>query len=187
MPFEGVLVRLKTFELSEDAFVTIAPGETVESTFDVAATADLSAGGVFEIASEGAIPIATANRTELSDSKIYFKSNTLSLNVDGAEAAKVAPAVKPLDKRTRVAGCSGASNSNLLTALSNSQRLSNAAANAAASGSASKFSEYFRTTSSDARTRVRDRFRAVAAESSSSSTGRTTYYCNDPYGYCSPK
>ncbi|KAL9637504.1 MAG: hypothetical protein Q9164_002151 [Protoblastenia rupestris] len=186
LPFEGVLVRLKTSELTEDAFLTIAPGETAERTFDLAAVTDLSAGGNFEIASEGAIPLATSNLTELSGDKIYYRSNTLSVNVDGAEAARVAPAVKPLDRRTNIASCSGTRLTALQNALSNSVRLSNNAANAAQSGSASKFSEYFKTTDSGTRTSVANRFRAVASQSSTTNSGSTTYYCTDPYGYCSP-
>ena len=187
LPFEGVLVRLKTSELTEDAFLTIAPGETAERTFDIAAVTDLSAGGNFEIASEGAIPLATSNLTELSGDKIFYRSNTLSVNVDGAEAARVAPAVKPLDRRTNIASCSGTRLTALQNALSNSVRLSNNAANAAQSGSASKFSEYFKTTDSGTRTNVANRFRAVASQSSTTNSGSTTYYCTDPYGYCSPK
>ncbi|KAL8941112.1 MAG: hypothetical protein Q9216_002444 [Gyalolechia sp. 2 TL-2023] len=186
VPFKGVLVRVKTAELTEDAFATLEPGATLENTFEVAAVTDLSAGGAFELISEAAVPLAKAGSTDLSDSKLVFRSNKLKIDVDGAAAARVAPAVVTDTSRTIVSSCAGANGDTLRAALSRSVTLSNNAANAAASGSAAKFQEYFKTTATTARNTVAARFRAVARESGSTTGGRTRYYCNDPYGYCSP-
>ncbi|KAI4243660.1 MAG: hypothetical protein L6R42_010690, partial [Xanthoria sp. 1 TBL-2021] len=183
--FKGVLKRIQTAELSEEVFATLAPGATLENTFELAAVTDLSAGGAFEVVAEGAVPLASAGSTELSGSQLTFRSNKLSITVDGAAAARVAPAVHILDDRTVVTSCGGSQGTALSTALANSQRLSNAAANAAQSGSAAKFQEYFKTTTTSARDTVAARFRGVATQSGSTTNGGTRYYCGDPYGYCS--
>ena len=116
---------------------------------------------------------------------IPYNSNELSIDVDAAEASTVMKAIAPLDRRTKTAQCSGSKGSALNQALKNSAMLANKAADAATSGSASKFQEYFKTTNSGTRQTVAARLRAVAKESSSSSSGATTYYCSDAYGYCS--
>ncbi|KAL8784756.1 MAG: hypothetical protein Q9213_003787 [Squamulea squamosa] len=184
--FKGILKRVRTEELTEEAFATLAPGATLESTFELAAVTDLSAGGTFEVVTEGAVPLASVGSTELSGSQITYRSNKLSITVDGAAAARVAPAIHILDDRTIVTSCAGTQGTSLRTALTNSQRLSNAAATAAESGSAAKFQEYFKTTTASARSTVAARFRGVAAQSGSTTNGGTRYYCGDPYGYCSP-
>ena len=186
LAFEGILLRAKTTGLTEAAFATLSAGATLESTFELAAVTDLSAGGAFEVVTEGAVPLAAAGSTELSGAKLYFRSNTLSINVDAAAAAQVQPAVKP-GMHTVVTSCSGTQGTTLRNALSRAVTLSNNAANAAASGSASKFQEYFKTTAASARSTVAARFRGVAAQAGSTTNGGTRYYCTDPYGYCDPK
>ncbi|KAL8836294.1 MAG: hypothetical protein Q9170_002967 [Blastenia crenularia] len=186
LAFKGILLRTKTTGLTDDAFATLAAGATLESTFELAAVIDLSAGGVFDVVAEGAVPLAAAGSTELSGAKLNFRSNMLSIKVDGAAAARVKPAVQPPDTFTVVSSCSGTQGTSLLNALSRAVTLSNNAANAAASGSAAKFQEYFKTTAASARTTVANRFRGVAAQAGSTTSGGTRYYCTDPYGYCSP-
>ncbi|KAL8969565.1 MAG: hypothetical protein Q9197_004262, partial [Variospora fuerteventurae] len=188
LPFQGILSRVKTTGLTEDAFVTLAPGATLENTFELAAVTDLSAGGTFEVVSEGAAPLAQAGSTDLMPGeKLVFRSNKLSIDVDGAAAARVAPAIQLGDDARTVVSCSAsAQGTSLRNALSRAVTLSNNAANAAASGSAAKFQEYFKTTAASARNTVAARFRAVAAEAGSTNGGSTRYYCTDPYGYCSP-
>ncbi|KAI4287116.1 MAG: hypothetical protein L6R35_003631, partial [Caloplaca aegaea] len=166
LPFQGILSRVKTTGLTEDAFATLAPGATLENTFELAAVTDLSAGGTFEVVSEGAAPLAQAGSTDLMPGeKLVFRSNKLSIDVDGAAAARVAPAIQVGDDARTVVSCS---------------------ASAQASGSAAKFQEYFKTTAASARNSVAARFRAIAAEAGSTNGGGTRYYCTDPYGYCSP-
>ncbi|KAG2421254.1 24 kDa metalloproteinase precursor [Aspergillus terreus] len=182
LPFQGIKQRFRTEGLTEDALTVLAPGESIEDEFDIAATSDLSEGGSITISTDGFVPIATGNKITGS---VPYSSNELSIEVDAAQAASVASAVKPLDKRTKVASCSGTRSSALSTALKNTVSLANAAASAAQSGSSSRFQEYFKTTSSSVRSTVAARFRAVASEASSTSSGSTTYYCTDTYGYCS--
>lgn len=187
LAFKGVLRRTKTAGLTEEAFASLAPGATLESTFDIAAVTDLSAGGSFEVIAEGAVPLATAGSTTLSGGKLVFRSNKLSVTVDGAAAARVAPAIHLLDDRTILTSCTTAQRTTMQNVLSRAVTLATNAANAAASGSSSKFYEYYRTTASTARSTVAARFRGVVTQASSSTSGTTRYYCTDPYGYCDPK
>jgi deuterolysin len=151
----------------------------------MAAVHNLSAGGTFKVSSYGAIPFAPHGSTELSGQAIPYSSNELEVLVDGAAAARVPRAFVPLDKRTTIqSDCTSTQRSNTLTALEKCQRLATAAATAASSGSAAKFNEYFKTTSSSVRGTVAARFQAVAKECSSSTSGATSMYCTDVYGAC---
>ncbi|KAE8153667.1 neutral protease 2-like protein [Aspergillus avenaceus] len=180
--FQGIKQRLISEGLSDDALTTLAPGATIEDEFDIASTSDLTEGGTITINSNGLVPVTTSNKVT---GYIPFTSNELSIEVDAAEAATISQAVKVLDRRTEVAQCSGTKLSALRTALSNTVSLARAAATAARSGSSSRFSEYFKTTSSSTRSTVAARLTAVANEAASTSSGSTTYYCSDVYGYCS--
>ena len=184
---EGILRRYLTANLTEDAFTTLKAGQSVSETIDLASIADLSAGGAYDVVAAGAIPLAAAGTTALSGESVTYESNKLQIQVHGAAAANVEKAVKALDRRTSVQGCSGSQNTALRTALTNAVSLSNAAASAASSGSASKFSEYFKSTASSVRSTVAARFRAVATQAGTTTGGATTYYCTDVYGYCSSK
>ncbi|KAL2001704.1 hypothetical protein VTN02DRAFT_1372 [Thermoascus thermophilus] len=181
--FEGIMRHYKSTGLSRDAFTTLAPGETVEDVFDIASIYDLISGGPVTIRSEGAVPYATANGTDIAG-YIPYSSNELTIDVDGAIAATVSKAFAPLKRRTSIRSCSGSKLIALATALKNAASLASAAADAAESGSASKFSEYFKTTDNSTRQTVAARLRAVAREASTNSSGSTAYYCNDAYGYC---
>lgn len=136
LPFQGILSRVKTTGLTEDAFATLAPGATLENTFELAAVTDLSAGGTFEVVSEGAAPLAQAGSTDLMPGeKLVFRSNKLSIDVDGAAAARVAPAIQVGDDARTVVSCSAsAQGTSLRNALSRAVTLSNNAANAAGKG-----------------------------------------------------
>ena len=184
---EGILRDYLTKDLTAEAFTTLAAGQTVSEVINLASVADLSAGGVYEVFATGAIPLATAGTTTLSGQAVTYNSNKLSITVDGAAAARVEKAVKALVDRTILGSCSGTPDSATRAALANVVTIANNAANAAASGSATKFSEYFKTTSQTTRDNVAARLRAVAREAASTTTGNTRYYCSDVYGYCRPK
>jgi deuterolysin len=141
------------------------------------------------VVSEGAVPVADGSGKDVNGA-VTYKSNTLKITVDGQRASGVQKAVKKLekrhDKRTVLQGCSGTQGDATRSALQYSQRLASGAATAAASGSAAKFEEYFRTTASSSRQLVANRFRAIATESGSTTSGGTDYYCTDTLGYCTP-
>ena len=185
---EGILRRYLTTDLTSDAFTTLAAGKTIEETINLASIADLSAGGDYDVFAGGAIPLAAPGTTKLSGDVVTYDSNLLTIQVDGAAAAKVERAIKPLDKRTLEESCSNSAyNSALQKALRQAVTLANNAATAATSGSASKFNEYFKTTSSSVRSTVAARFRGVANQAGSTTGGGTFYYCTDVYGDCSSK
>lgn len=184
MEFQGIRRQYRTEGLTPESLTTLGAGETLEDEFDIASTADLSKGGAVTLQSNGLASLVTDGAVSGS---IPFSSNKLSMNVNGAEASAVKKAIdNTLDRRTQVTGCSGSRESALLQALDNSAALANMAAQEAASGSASKFQEYFATTDSSVRQLVAERFRAVAQESSSTNSGDTTYHCTDNLGYCQP-
>ena len=185
---EGILRRYLTTDLTEDAFTTLAAGKTIEQTVNLASVADLSTGGDYDVFAAGAIPLATPGTITLSGESVTYDSNLLTIQVDGAVAARVEKAVKPLDKRTLEESCSSsANNAALQKALRQSVTLANNAATAATSGSASKFNEYFKTTSSSVRSTVAARFRGIAKQAGSTTGGGTFYYCTDVYGDCGSK
>ena len=85
--FTGGIVYVVYDDLPEEAFVTIAPGETVDSTFDVAKIYDLSEGGEFSFQGQGALQIG-GHDNKISH-EAAFETNTLTAQVDGVRAAEV--------------------------------------------------------------------------------------------------
>ncbi|KAL4779452.1 Deuterolysin metalloprotease family-domain-containing protein [Aspergillus varians] len=179
--FQGVKYRIKTADLSDDALTSLGPGATIEDEFDIATTSDLSDGGSITIRSQGFVPLVTEKQVTGS---IPFESNELTIEVDGAKAAQVTNIVPPLTRRTRIASCSGSSSTALQAALRNTVSLANAAATAARSGG-TRFTTFFKSDTTSTRNTVAARLSAIATEASSTSSGSTTYYCTDAYGYCS--
>ena len=176
LPHEGISRSYLMRNFPDTAFSTLTAGQAISETIDLASIADLSAGGTYEVASAGSVPLAHPGSTELNGASVYFESNTLSIEVDGAKAATVAKAVDlaHLAKRTQVqSGCSSAQSTALRNALSQGVSLANAAATAATSGSASKFSEYFKTTATGTRSTVAARLRGVATQAGSTTSGGT--------------
>jgi deuterolysin len=167
-------------------FKSLAAGASLTTTINTAAVHDLTT-GTYTVMTEGAIPYAVGESTELSGSAVAFKSNSLPILVDGAAAAIVAKAIPEMTIAERTvlqSGCSSSQRTATTNALSRCVTLARASASAATSGSSSKFSEYFKTTSSSTRSTVAARLNAVASECGSTSSGRTKYYCTDVYGYC---
>ena len=180
VPFEGIKIRLLTTGLTPDAFTPLAAGETKELTVETAALHTLNDGGVFDVFAAGSLPYAEADSTELVGTLAY-ESNKLSMNIDGALAAKVSKALD-LRRRTAVSSdCTGSKLSAVRTALSNCVSLANAAASAARSGT--KLSTYFRSTSSSVASTVAARLTAVAGDCGGGS--RTETHCTDQYQACS--
>jgi deuterolysin len=179
--FEGIKRRFKLQGLTSEALTTLAVGETVEDEFDIAATSDLSHGGPVKLRSSGLVPLV--NNGSVSG-YLPYHSNELEIEVDAIKASRVTKAVNPLTRRTTESCSDSSRKATLDRALENTVSLANAAAQAALSGSASKFSEYFKTTSSSTRQVVAARLQAVAKAAQSTDDGSTTYYCTDVYGYC---
>ncbi|KAH7324206.1 Deuterolysin metalloprotease family-domain-containing protein [Stachybotrys elegans] len=183
LEFDGLRLRLNTENLAEDAFQRIAAGESIEVTFDVAEVYDLSKGGKFDIESFGAFSFAEADSTTLVGS-VPFHSNKLEAEVDGAEAAATRVAFH--QKRTIVqSDCTGTRLTAIRTAISNCASLARSAQQVAASGSADKVTEYFKSSTSSVRNTVSTVFSRVASECGSTTSGVSRLYCSDVYGACS--
>lgn len=135
----------------------------------------------------GEIAFAGVDNTQLEG--VYeFNTNSLEFNIEETVAAAVPKAIDvevlPLEKRVRIVSCSGSQLTALTNAVSATQRLSTGAASAAASGSSTKFNEYFRTTSATTRSNVATRFRSFASEAASTTSGSSSYSCVDFLGVC---
>lgn len=178
IPFGGIKVRVTTDNIPEESFQVIAPGETVEASFDVAELHDLGSGGSFDIASTGVLSTAAVDSTEITGA-VPFSSNTITANIDGAEAEKVR---SDFIKRSAVqTDCTGSKKTASVNALANCRTLAQAAYNAASSNTA-KVQEYFKSTSSSTISRVRSVFSKVISECGSSTSGVSKTYCTDVYG-----
>ncbi|KAI1082461.1 Deuterolysin metalloprotease family-domain-containing protein [Whalleya microplaca] len=181
--FDGIRLRVMTSGLSEEAFQTIAAGESVETIVDVAQTYDLGAGGKYDIVSFGTMLYAETNSTELTGT-VSVAGTTIAANVNGEEARRVRRSFHA--KRINVqSGCTGTKLSSTNTAISNCQSLASAAQEAASSGPAAKLTEYFKSSSTSTRSTVATVFERIADECGSTSSGVSDVYCSDVYRSCS--
>jgi deuterolysin len=169
--------------LKETAFVPLKAGESYTTEINAATVHDLS-DGVHTFSASGAIPYAKAGSTTLTGKAIAFKSNILTTTVDGAAARKVKKAVDFVKRTTLDDDCTDDQRAATLAALDSCSSLASAASEAASSGDADKFEEYFKTTDASTRDTVAARLSAVADECSSSTGGATTSHCTDTQNYC---
>ena len=183
--FEGVRLRLSTENLSDEDFEKIAAGKSVEVTFNLADTHDLSAGGKYTMLSTGVLSFADGANNELVGS-VPYPSNSLEAEVDGAIAAATRRSVLDMhSKRTHVqSDCTGSRLAATRDALDNCVSLSNSARRVAESGSANKMEEFFKSSSSSTRRTVANVFSKVASECGSTNGGVSDYYCTDVANHC---
>ncbi|KAJ4386056.1 hypothetical protein N0V93_008948 [Gnomoniopsis smithogilvyi] len=177
--FLGVIVDYLISDLTENSFITLQPGESAEKIVNLPSLYNLN-GGEYTVSLTNTFEFAAVDSTQLAG--VYeFQSNTLSFNID---AETIAAVPKALDKRVEVVSCAGTQRTALTNAIAATNRLATNAASAAASGSATKFQEYFRTTSASTRSNVASRFRTFASEAASTTSGQITYSCTDFAGIC---
>jgi deuterolysin len=185
-PFTGFFQRMAYTDLPEEVFKTIKAGETIEVEIELAELYELSETGTYTVSTAGGFLYAEAGTTELTGDVLAYSAEAISVDVDAEKAASIQTAVSKLSKRTIVqSDCTGTRGSAIRTAISNCRSLASNAATAAASGSATKFNEFFKSTSSSVRSTVAARFRAVANDCGSTTSGVTRTYCSDIYGACS--
>lgn len=179
--FEGIKRHFRLQGLTSEALTMLVAGESLEDEFDIATTSDLSHGGSVTLRSSGLVPLVKGDSVF---GYLRYHSNSLTIEIDAVRASQVAKAVVPLMRRANLS-CSNSTRKAIMgKALSNTVSLANAAAHAALFGSTTKFSEYFKTTINATRQVVAARLQAVAKEAGSTTSGATTYYCADAYGYC---
>ncbi|KAK6074053.1 Neutral protease 2-like protein [Seiridium cupressi] len=178
--FAGIRLRISTSDLAEDAFLTIAAGESVQTLFDAGELHDLSDGGDYNLVSSGVLSYAAVNTTEIVG-VVPFSSSSISATVDGAQAAEVQR--RFVEKRTVVqSDCTGTKKTSQVTALSNCASLAKLSASAATTNSA-KVLEYFKSAS--ASSTLVTVFNRVASECGSTTSGVSKQYCTDVYSSCS--
>ncbi|EAS27496.3 metalloproteinase 8 [Coccidioides immitis RS] len=183
--FEGIYQHIYMTDLPDEDFISLTPGESIEREVDIATTADLTQGGAFTISSQGLIPFAEVDSNEVTGA-MAFHANDLEMDVDGAVAATVEKAIKPVDKRSRLTNsCTGQRRTATVRAIQASAQLSQRSAQVA-QNNAQKLREYFKQTDQRTRQLVVNRFTAVARESTVNG-GRTTYDCTDRMGHCQPR
>ncbi|KAL9106348.1 MAG: hypothetical protein Q9227_008617 [Pyrenula ochraceoflavens] len=187
--FNGVMKNYMISNIPEGDFTSLAPGESFETSLDIAALHEVS-DGEYTVDSTGSIPFANPGSTELVGAAPY-SSNTLTVKLSGTSKTKRAyearrDALNELDKRVVLtSSCSGSLGTTTRTALSDAVSLANTAAASATAGSASEFQTYFKTTSSSTRTRVNSVYRSVASQAGSTTSGSVTLYCEqDVYNDC---
>ncbi|KAI0469340.1 neutral protease [Xylaria cf. heliscus] len=182
VPFTGIRLRVKQTGLNESAFQLIPAGQTVEAEFDIAQLHDLSAGGAFDLVSEGALQYAEAGSNKITGS-VPYSSNLISASIDGLAASRVFKFFHAKAKRQDVqSDCSGSEQSATVAGINACADLAKQAASVAESDD-DKLAEYFKNADAETRSYVVDVFNNVAAECGSTSSG-APYYCSDVYGAC---
>ncbi|KAJ5715877.1 uncharacterized protein N7483_013058 [Penicillium malachiteum] len=181
LAFSGISRHFRLQGITPDAFTTLKAGEAIEDEFDIAKTTDLSSGGSVLLNSSGLVPLVSNGAVS---GYLPYHSNDLNIKIDGVKASQMDKAIKRLQRRTKVTCDDQQMKDELTEALRQTSSLASVAANAARFGSADKFREYFKTTEVSVRQKVAARLEAVAREADSVTSGSTTYYCTDEYGYC---
>ncbi|KAB8298229.1 hypothetical protein EYC80_001964 [Monilinia laxa] len=186
VPFQGLVSTIQYTDLAPEVFHTLAVGETFETTVNTAEVHDLST-STYTFVATGAIPVAAVGSTELTSS-IVFKSNTLTMNIDGTAAKSIAKAIPTHnDPRTVIqSDCTGTQLSQVTEALTNCAMMAKYAWTVVYAGNRTKFAVYYKDSSVATRTIVAARLIAVENECNSRAAGNTKYHCTDVYGYCKP-
>lgn len=163
--FKGAQVKYIRSHLNDDAFVQLAPNETVTSVFDVADSHDLSDGDHTAV-SNGALEYTTLTDKEKFNT-FHYRSNKISFTAsDNANR---------LQTRSTIDCSNDEYNSAVKAAISRAGEMATAGAADARKGASASFKKFFFTESQDALDEVAGRLEAIASEATS--TGTMAYYC----------
>ncbi|KAI4525368.1 zincin [Schizophyllum commune Loenen D] len=177
--FTGIKMQLSIPDLTDEAFATIQPGETVTAEHAVSALFDFEAAGEGAYTFEPVTTFMVASGDSLAPASDMLKTkvaaNGLTITITG-DLAKRAMAV---EKRARNICTNSSYSSFINSAYSEGKSLASTAASYIASRGASDslYRAYYGSTST---TSVRSVFTNVANENSSS----RTLSCTDTYGAC---
>lgn len=186
VPFLGIRKRISSKTVQDSSLERIPAGKSIEVTFNIAQTYDLSSGGKFNINSIGSLSYAHGSGENKLVGSVPYHSNTVSIDVNGAKAAADHAAFNGKMKRSKVQNdCTGQKLSVTETALQNCAQLASAAGQAATSGSAEKMEEYFKASDDQTRQTVAAVFSRVEQECGSTSSGVADYHCTDVGNDCS--
>ncbi|KAI0910707.1 metallo proteinase [Ustulina deusta] len=186
VPFTGIRVYVHTKDLQDEAFQTIGANQTIELQWETAQFHDLSAGGDFNISTEGSLRYAEQGSNQIAGQVVYG-SNVIQATVDGVQAAKVHNAFHEALKAKRIvlqSDCTSSQKTAVTAALGVAKTYSQLAQSAASAGT--NLQEYFKSTSSTTKSTVVDVFNKIAtAVVNSSTSGSAKLYCDDFADYCS--
>ncbi|CZT25770.1 related to Neutral protease 2 homolog SNOG_10522 [Ramularia collo-cygni] len=182
--FMGLLVQVSMKDPIETQFLPILPGQTIDTIIDMAELYDMEVSDRYTIQARGSLPFAELGSTRLTGLSLPYASNVISMDVDGAEAAKVPYAVLNLRQKRAELECSSERNAILKQARESCAMLAGNAAKAAQSGRLMQ--EYFKSTSDSVVSQVVQRFNAVAEEcASNSAPSKSSVSCTDVNELCS--
>jgi deuterolysin len=172
--FTGVRVEYILSHLTAEGFVTITPGQTIASIFDVADLYALTPGAEYTAIADGALEYTT-----LADETHFLNVDYLSNSITFTAPENIKSRLE--DRSTLV--CSDEYNSVVQAAISRAAEMATAAAADARSGTTGLFEKFFKSTSQSDRDEVAGRLDAIALEATT--TGKLTYYCEpQDMDYC---
>ncbi|KAB8213087.1 Deuterolysin metalloprotease family-domain-containing protein [Aspergillus novoparasiticus] len=171
--FTGVRVDYINSHLSPDAFVYLAPNQTIESVFNVAKFYDLVPGERYYAFASGYLEYIRSTVPNLFSS-VAYTSNKVTFD---------APRVlnKAITSRATLIACDAQYNDAMHQALDRVAKMAMAAAQEAREGG-ERLKVYFNSTSPEVRKEVADRLDAIANEANSK--GTVNYYCKDTKHEC---
>ncbi|KAH8165869.1 deuterolysin metalloprotease M35 [Xylaria polymorpha] len=181
----GIRVYVHTADLQDEAFQTIEAKETIEVQWDTAQLHDLSAGGDFNISTEGSLQYAEEGSNQIVGQVVYG-SNVIQAQVDGVQAAQIHNAFHQGEKAKRAviqSDCSSSQKSIVNAAIGVAKTYVQNAAAAANAGT--KLQEYFKSTSSSTKSTVVNVFNKISTSVVNSGTsGNAKLYCTDVGSWC---
>ncbi|KAB8237546.1 Deuterolysin metalloprotease family-domain-containing protein [Aspergillus alliaceus] len=165
--FSGARVDYINSHLTPEAFMDLAPNQTVESIFDIADSHDLAAGKKYSAIADGMLEY-----TKADDHKKFFvvpyKSNSIDFEAPENVESR-------LTARATMSGCDGQYDQLMKDNLKRVSEMATAAAKDARDGSSGLLKKFFKSDSEADKKEVSGRLEAIAKEATS--TGTLTYYC----------
>lgn len=148
---------------TEKDYITLSPGESMNTTVDLAGFYDFSESGYYQISYKAAGPNIFSRETNFLAAEDALASNGVEIWVSGRETK--APATEPIDSvsgSTSYTGCSTSRQSSLLTARNNAYTYSANSYNYLNAGTVgSRYTTWFGTYTSSRYSTVRSHFSSI--------------------------
>ncbi|KAE8423326.1 Deuterolysin metalloprotease family-domain-containing protein [Aspergillus pseudocaelatus] len=165
--FTGAQVDYVNTHLNDDAFLELAPKQTIESIFDIADSHDLSPGEKYSAIADGMLEYTKLNNTK-KFFVVPYTSNAIEFDAPEDSANRLAA-------RATLESCSGEYNQLMQDNLAQAAKMAEAAAADARDGSSGLFQKFFKSQDEADKKEVAERLEAIAKEATSK--GTLTYYC----------
>ncbi|KAE8383317.1 Deuterolysin metalloprotease family-domain-containing protein [Aspergillus bertholletiae] len=165
--FTGAQVDYINTHLNDEAFMDLAPKQTIESIFDVADSHDLSPGEKYSAIADGMLEYTKSNNPK-KFFVVPYTSNAVAFDAPEDAANR-------LVTRATLESCSGEYNQLMQENLAQAAKMAEAAAADARDGSSGLFQKFFKSQDEADKKEVAERLEAIAKEATSK--GTLTYYC----------